>query len=186
MGQWQTQARLVALTLYWRANRFPGDGEIFPLLESWRHQDKHLWTWQANLRDKMKARRLEQYRLFAAKAAGQYDAVIFEEFDLRGLRKKKRPEQGVDSDSNLRNVMKIAGVSILRAEFQRAFEAAGKPFVKEQIAGTEKCPFCDKAPLRASDPGMLVSCINCGKVYDRDWGKAKTLLFQWTAATKKQ
>jgi hypothetical protein len=134
----------------------------------------------------MRARRLEQYRLFASKAAGQYDAVIFEEFDLRGLSKKKRPEQGVDADANLRNVKKIAGVSILRSEFQRAFEAAGKPFVKERISGAGKCPFCDKASQREPGPGVLVSCINCGKVYDRDWAKAKTLLFQWIAATKTQ
>ena len=185
LAQWRAQARLAALILFWRDNRFSGDGEVFSFLESWRRQDRHLWIWQANLRDKMSGRRLQQYRVFAAKAAKQYDAVIFEEFDLRSIKKKKRPEQGVDSDSSLRNFMKIAGVSILRSEVRRAFEAAGKLFVKEQTSGQGACPFCGETAEREPGVGMFVSCTGCGKVYDRDWAKAKDLLSRWFVATKK-
>jgi hypothetical protein len=185
LAKWRAQSKLAALVLHWRDNHFSDDAEILSFLESWRRQDKHLWTWQANLRDKVSGRRLEQYRIFAAESARKYDAVIFEEFDLRSVKKKKRTEQGVDSNSGLRNFMRIAGASILRSEVKRAFDAAGKLFVKDRPSGRGECPFCGEMRQGESETGMLVSCESCGKVYDRDWGKAKDILSRWFAATKK-
>jgi hypothetical protein len=186
LAKWKAQARLAAVVLRWRDNRFTGGGEILEFLENWRRQDKHLWIWQANLRHKIGGRRLEQYRIFAAKAAREYDAVIFEEFDLRGARRKKPPEQGVDARSGLRNLAKIAGVSLLRSEMKRAFDAAGKLFVKVPMSWMRACPFCGAATESDQKAGILLTCGNCGKVYDRNWAKAKDLLSRWFLARKMQ
>jgi len=122
----------------------------------------------------MSGRRLEQYRIFAVKAAREYDTVIFEEFDLRAVRRKKRPEQGVDAESGLRNFMTIASVSILRREIKRAFDAAGKLFIKDHSSGTTRaCPFCGGTTESDPKASILLSCGNCKKVYDQDWAKSE-------------
>lgn len=184
-GQWKAQSRLAALTLYWRENRFDGDDQIFQLLENWRRQDKHLWIWQANLRDKMRGRRLEQYRVFAAKTAATYDTVIFGKLDL-GRSGERRRTAGEDDGSDRRNLMNIAGLSILKAEIKRAFHAAGKLIVENDSSGiTEECPFCGKMTENGHTAKILLSCGNCGNVYDPDRAGAKKLLSSEVSTIKR-
>jgi transposase len=173
----KAQGKLTALIQHWRINRLEGDGEIFEFLESWRQQDKHLWSWQSNLRNKMTGRRLEQYRVFAAKAARQYDSAIFEELSLQRLKGEKRWPRGGDGGSESWNLMNIVSASILRREIKRALDSAGKPFIKVHLPGSKvECPFCGKNTQSDERPGVLLSCEDCGKVYDLDWAKAKSLL----------
>ena len=183
LSQWRSQARLAALVSHWRGNRFPGDDDIFAISELWRKQDKHLWTWQANLRDKTQKRRLEHYRVFAAQLAAKYDVAVFDQFDLRGPGRKKSPEEGVDSESRLRHIKTLAGVSVLRGEIKRAFDSAGKLFVKKQFGATEDCPFCGATKNGEPNVDMHLRCPNCGKIFDRDHAKAKYLLERWFAAS---
>jgi hypothetical protein len=46
LGQWRSSDRLGALAWSWRGQRFVGDEVIFPRLEAWRKQDRHLHDWQ--------------------------------------------------------------------------------------------------------------------------------------------
>jgi chorismate mutase len=177
LAQWRACAKLAALILHWRDNRFDGDGEIIDWLEKWRKQDKHLWTWQANLREKMMGRRLDQYRVLACSLVKKYAVIILEDFDLRRVKTKKSPEEGVDADSAIRNASKIASVSILRNEIIRACAEAGKIIEKvDPFNTTLECPFCggkiENHPRRA----ITVTCGTCGATYDQDWAGAKNLI----------
>ncbi|GIV82866.1 MAG: hypothetical protein KatS3mg051_2220 [Anaerolineae bacterium] len=85
LRQWRSPARLAALCLRWRERRFPGDDVAYNALESWRQRDRHLWEWQANLRDQAIARRNDLYHQFAAEIARRARVVVLEDLDLTHL-----------------------------------------------------------------------------------------------------
>jgi transposase/ribosomal protein S15P/S13E len=177
LNQWRACAKLAALVLHWRDNRFDGDGDICDWLEKWRKQDKHLWTWQANLREKMMGRRLDQFRVLASNLVKKYDVIILEDFDLRKVKTKKNPEEGVDVDSAIRNVSKIASVSALRNEIFRACAEAGKIIEKSAPFNTTlECPFCGGKINNHPRPAITVTCGTCGATYDQDWAGAENLI----------
>jgi len=177
LSQWKAHARLAVFVLKWRENRFGGDEQIHEVLEAWRRQDRHLWTWHSNLQEKMKGRRREKYRIFAARLAAQYDVVVMDDFDLRAFADKASPEEGVDACSGLRNQAKIAAVGSLRQEIERAMKAAGKLAVRESSEGiTRTCPFCEGEVASPPKADIMVVCGKCLKVYDQDWAACSNLL----------
>jgi len=181
LPQWRARRKLATVVIRWRENRFDGDGDIFEWLEKWRKQDKHLWTWQSNLREKQAGRRLDQYRVLASQLVKDYNVVVVEDFDLRQVKTKKSPEEGVDTDAKIRNASKIASVGILRNEIRRACVEAGKIFVKvDPLNTTLECPFC--GGRIESDPKkyITVTCGNCRATYDQDWGGAKNIYKKFT------
>ncbi|MHB8123942.1 MAG: zinc ribbon domain-containing protein [Desulfuromonadaceae bacterium] len=177
LPQWRARRKLASVVSHWRDNRFDGDHEILEWLEKWRKQDKHLWTWQSNLRGKQAGRRLDQYRVLAGQLAKNYDVIVIEDFDLRQVKTKKRPEEGVDTDSKIRNAAKVASVGILRSEIKRACIEAGKLFAKvDPFNTTLECPFCGGRIEGSPRPSITVTCGNCHAVYDQDWAGAINIL----------
>lgn len=177
LAQWRARRKLANVVNHWRENRFDGDNEIYEWLEKWRKQDKHLWTWQSNLREKQAGRRLDQYRVLASQLAKNYDVIVIEDFDLRQVKTKKRPEEGVDTDSKIRNASKIASVGILRNEIRRACVEAGKiNFKVNPLNTTLECPFCGGRIEGSPRENITVTCGNCRAVYDQDWAGAKNIL----------
>jgi hypothetical protein len=94
LASWRAPGRLIALVNRWRENRFRGDDGIYKILEVWRKQEHHLYDWEANLRDQVKRRRREIYRVFAAGIALKYSMIVLENFDLRKVTRKKEAEEG--------------------------------------------------------------------------------------------
>lgn len=83
--QWRSPNRLARLTLAWRENP-PDDAEGLPEeLEAWRRQDKHLWTWHANLADKIAARRTDLWRCIAAWVTTNAATVIVDDWSVAQL-----------------------------------------------------------------------------------------------------
>lgn len=180
LAQWRACAKLASLVLNWRENRIAGDQEIFDFLENWRRQDKHLWTWQANLREKMQGRRLDQYRVLASELVKKYDIIAMEEFDLRQVTRKKA--EG-DKDRKIRSVARVAAVSSLRDEIVRACSESGKFFQKFDPANTTmQCPFCGGRIEGSPRENITVVCGKCKAVYDQDWAGAKNILKKWFGA----
>ena len=185
LAQWRACAKLAAVILRWRDNRIDGDQEIYDWLEEWRKQDKHLWTWQANLREKMQRRRLEQYRLLAKELVIKYDVIVMENFDLRKVLTRKGPEGGVDGDRGIRNIARLAAVGSLRNEISRACAEAGKFIEKVNPANTTlECPFCGGRIEGSPRANITVVCGKCKAVYDQDWAGAKNILKKWLEAPR--
>lgn len=181
LAQWRACAKLASLVIHWGKNRFNGDQEIYEWLEkNWRRQDKHLWTWRANLREKMMGRRLDYYRVLAKELADKYDVIVVEDFDLRSVQSKKHPEEGVDGDQKIRKRANLAAVGSLRNEIARACAENGKIFEKVDPAYTTLgCPFCGGKIEGSPRANITVACSQCKAVYDQDWGAAKNILKKW-------
>ncbi|MGC8495173.1 MAG: hypothetical protein ACP5SH_25935 [Syntrophobacteraceae bacterium] len=124
----------------------------------------------------MGGRRLEQYRVFAAKAAATYDTVILKKLDLRRSAKNGGARRLATGGSDRRNFLNIASLSILKGEIRRAFDVAGKLVVEKDCSErSETCPFCGEA-TENGHAKILLSCSKCGNFYDPDMVGANDLL----------
>jgi len=188
MMSWKSEAQLASVAIQWSGRgfrregdppefRFHGDEEAFNKIEAWRKQDKHLWQWHANLSDRIRGRRLCEYRKIALKLSKEYDVVIQEDFDLRKTKGKKKAEEGADNDDHIRRMSDLASVSTFRTETIRAMRSAGKEHVKLDSKNiTKTCPFCGGTIKPGRKTNIMVQCSKCGKVYDQDWAASKNLL----------
>ena len=180
IGKWESQARLASLMYEWRSKRFDGDEKMFETAELWRRQDKHLWLWEANLRKKIQARRLDGYRNIAARLAGEYDVIVHDSMVLASIRRKRGAEEGVDTQTSSRRLANLAAPASLKSEIKRAMEAAGKMFVGgDPKRITTTCPFCNGNTGDDPRKDVLVACGKCGKIYDQDWAAGKNLLYRF-------
>ncbi len=69
-------------------------------LELCRHKDAHLVNWEGEQRRKALMRRRELYRHWANKLASQYEKVVVEDFDMRGVIRNAKPEEDEEGDNN--------------------------------------------------------------------------------------
>ncbi|MGE0493302.1 MAG: zinc ribbon domain-containing protein [Vulcanimicrobiota bacterium] len=180
VAQWRSINRLAGLVLRWADNRFPGDEEIFAQLEAWRcwAGDKHLWHWEANLRDKVLRRRRDLYRCWAKRIAETYGTVILEAFDLRQLQRHAAPEDEKGESQAHRLNQRVAAVSELREALEYAVKRQGGEVVKLNPAwSTKACHNCGVI-AEGWDPGRQVrhQCSHCGAAWDQDVNACRNLL----------
>jgi hypothetical protein len=177
LAQWRSAARLAALMMHWRENRFDGDEEMFAAAEAWRKQDAHLYDWESNLRDKVTRRRREAYRVFAAQVARRYKAVILEHFDLRRVARKAAPEGEADANQAARHHRTWAAVSTLRQAIIDACEREGLDVITMPSAYTTRtCHQCGSVESWDQAEQILHRCSQCGDVWDQDRNAAINLL----------
>lgn len=175
IGLWESYGKLYGLFYSWSANRINGDDLIFSLIELWRKQDKHLWQYRENLRDKMEGRRRDQYRVFAKRIAKEYDILVLEDMAITTFKKKGNAEDGVDHKSALRDQASLVSPGLFRQELVRAMKACGKDVAYVNPAYTTRsCPFCGHICERKAD--ITLKCDKCGETYDRDMAGAKNIL----------
>jgi len=93
LASWRSEDRLAKLVLKWRFRRFTGDQSIFPVLEWWRKQDKHLYDWQAFVLKGAIRWRDDVYRNLAAILRRRYHAVITEDVNWRDLQDTPEVDQ---------------------------------------------------------------------------------------------
>lgn len=178
---WRAAAKLAALVLHWRENRFDGDDAIYPALEAWRRQDKHLLEWEANLRDKVIAARTHYYRAIAKYLTTQYDRIVLEDFDLRKVTKRKQADEEPDSRHGSDQRFQVA-ISDLRRRIESAAQRTGCTVVKVDPANTTKmCAICGVIETWDAAKKIVHTCSN-GHSWDQDVNAAVNLIERAGAA----
>lgn len=172
VSRWRSAARLAALALRWRHERFAGDAEGFAALERWRRADRRLYEEEANLRRKAIAWRRDLYRNLAARLRRRYRACAVEDANWREVTRVPPPEAAEDRDWSRRHA-RIAAVGELRAILR---ETMGTVCEVPAALTTQWCHVCDSE--ERFDPGseLVHVCSHCGHIWDQDWNAAENLL----------
>jgi len=177
--KWKAQSRFRRLWRKWRDNRFKGDEEIFAMLNAWGLKDKHLLDWEANQRDKTKARRKEIYRVFAAELAEKYEWLGVENFNLTETNQKTAVEDDDTNPTELIYSQKTGAVSILRSCLENAFRSrAGAVVTVPAPDTTRECHACGTINIWDQAKVLERRCSACGVVWDQDENAAKNILSQ--------
>lgn len=177
---WKSPARFARLAIEWRERRFEDDTEGFQRLETWRQKDKHLWLWEANLRDKVLRRRTEQYRVLGAELARTYRVLVLERFDLRKVQEHVKPESEKREIQPARSQQRLAAPSELRQCLIGAFQSRGGVVEEENaVDSTRACHVCGL--VEAWDAVMYLShvCTGCGTTWDQDDNACQNLLIRY-------
>lgn len=181
MAHWRSCGRLAKVLVGWyvdgkpvpgwRDRRFAGDSDIYVVVEAWRKQDKHLWTWEAAERDKALARRKDFYRNVAHhEIATTYAKVLLEDFDLRKVIKRAAPEDAEkDSPQVQRHNRHQAALSEFRQIVEVACRTSGAVVeYREGAFTTIDCHKCGKRLVWDAAPKVEHTCANCGATWDQD------------------
>ena len=171
IAQWRSPGRLIVLLRDWQSDGT--DGELLEHLQAWRKKEDHLYSWQANLLDQTAAHRRELYRIFAA-SLGRYARVAIEEFDLRKVLQKPRPEDGAETpDGHMRT---IAAVSVLRSAIENYCRREGVEFVVVPSSGTtRRCHVCQSEQQFDQRAELVHRCTTCGETWDQDYNAAENI-----------
>lgn len=182
LGQWRSQARLAALAIRWRTNRFDGDARAFDSLEAWRVQDKHLWLWESSQRASAIRDRRELFRRFAADLARTYGTLVLEKFDLRQMAKRNATGEDAAENETARANRQLAGISILRGCLRNAFLARGGRVIDVDPANTTRtCSVCGVIETWDAAADIRHTCAN-GHGWDQDANAARNLIERWSGS----
>lgn len=177
LEQWRSPRRLAGLITRWRENRFSGDEEIMSSIEQWLARENHLYHWQVNLQDQLGRRRREEYRKFAAWVANNYDKVVLEDFDLRQMAQKPKPEEGTSGSLPMDRQRVIASVSTLRQAIDNACRREGTEIIYAQAARTTiQCHKCGHVEKYDAANSVWHTCPKCGDLHDQDFNAAMNLV----------
>lgn len=181
LRQWKSQARLAGLVLRWSRQRFTGDEEIFPELEDWRSDDRHLYEWEVNQERKAIAWRNEQYRIIAAELSRRYRKAVIEDINLHEL---SDSEKATDSANNATRDGKVGDG---KQAWRRMVASVGrlKQFIKERFDSTvevkcewttQDCAYCGERMNVDAAHNVVIKCPSCGVEIDQDRNAALNLL----------
>jgi len=182
MSSWRSKSRFSSLAQKWESERFDGDELSYLSLSSWAQQDKHLWEWEVNQRDKSMRRRRDEYRNFAAQLAYDHGEIILEGehkkgrvMDLRPMCRRSLVEDEIsDLNENVRHNRFLAATSILRSSLIQAFQNCGRNIrIREYRNTTRECNSCHVTLLRSED---LYQRCSCGAYWDQDENAARNLV----------
>jgi hypothetical protein len=169
--KWKAHAKLAALVLFWRDNRFPGDAVMFDALEQWRKRDRHLYEWQENQRRKTLAWRKETYRCFAAMLRRKYKVAVIEDCNWAQLQKNAEVDENQKPGGAKAN-MRVASVGSLLEIVRQAMET-----VSVDAKNTSRIHAQCGQPSGEPNPALLFhTCQNCDVMYDQDRNAAANLL----------
>lgn len=192
LHQWRSPARMAALAIAWRQHRFRGDAELFDMVEAWRKQDKHLWTWErAQHASAIRARR-EVYRVAASKLAARCSTCVVEDDGLgrsaTGMMRiddlARTPEPGDERDAALAGGQRfVAAPGEFRLILRNAFEREGGRIETAAVAhSTTECHVCgDLLGERVDRSSLVLECPN-GHRWDQDENAARVL---WARSREK-
>jgi hypothetical protein len=183
MMQWKSSDRLARLVRWWADNRLEQDGEIFAAAVEWRKRYLHLSNWWRNLSEQMTLRVREQYRVFAAQKAKEYDVLLIEEFDLTQVIEKPQAES--DELKPMNSYRRVVSPSLLRGALVNVFMREGLRVEKiNAVDSTQECHLCgDVTPWDAAD-NVMHRCTN-GHLWDQDYNACVNLLKRWRLASGK-
>lgn len=169
---WKSTKRLEMVVAYWREHRFAGDEEVFPRMEAWRKQSKHLHDWELNQRRKAVNWRDDVYRKFAAKLRRRYNAIHVEDCDWSQL-KRRKPRESNETDGGVKEYMDLASPGRL---IQLLCETAATPIKVPAEYTTMRCHLCGELSGERDREQLYHTCTYCGESWDQDRNAAINLL----------
>lgn len=176
LSQWKSTVRLVRLMEKWRVQRFKGDELGYNAVESWRHWDKHLWTWEAHQRISTIRKRRDIYRCFAKNISRTSEVIAIEDFDLRTMAEHAPIEEKDNENASARSARFIASVRELRNCILNAVGTAGGRIVKVDPAFTTHiCHVCDQNNLFDAAEYLKHTCVKCKTTWDQDENAAHVI-----------
>jgi hypothetical protein len=178
--KWRAMWKLRRFVDLWKTCRVPGDEQIFEALMAWAKQDRHLETWQAHVRDKVIARRLDTWRVVAAQLAREYATIIVWKGKLTQIDgwEQPEPEDGGPSDGRLqRRMSRIAAPGELLAEIIKAAAKTGAEVrLREAVNATQECAACGCNEPWDAKPLIMHQCERCSETWDQDANHCRNLL----------
>jgi hypothetical protein len=166
IGQWRSPARMAALVLAWREQRFASDEQIYVPLEAWRKQDKHLWTWQEHQRRNCVCWRNNEYRNVAKTLAARYGHICIMDCEWAEMRKKPAIGEEEKQTTAMRFNSSLAAVATLERYLREAFGTDCELHI-DTAGVTRQCHACG---ANNEDIGVtrMVTCCGCGREIDID------------------
>lgn len=155
----------------WRANRFEGDDEIFPVLEAWRKCDKHLADYANGTVDRAIAQRNALYRDFAAEVSRLYRRVHIEDIDYRDV--IQRPDAEESDDAKYARLIRSWGSpGLLRSYLEEAVAIVERMPAKNITLDCHQCGMTNDFDATRRTQQM---CGGCGVAWDQDVNAAINL-----------
>jgi hypothetical protein len=151
--------------------------ELLKQLRAWREREAHLQAYQQGNEWHMRARRLDQYRKWAAEFERKYNRVVFEDMDIAELRKNDPVEEDETANiaiEQMRKYRNLAAIGLLRkcfiSKFTQHWAVEG-----ETAFTTIMCSGCETInELRTGR--LLMTCTGCGRTIDQDENACLNLL----------
>lgn len=178
LGRWRSPRRFERLVVRWRTRRFDDDTAIFDTCETWRRRENHLYAYESHMRDQQTARRLDLFRVAAARLAGRYSTLVVEDMDLRQLARRTSVETGDDMPQQVRWQRTVVAPGELRRTLTLAFAARGGATKPAPTAmTTRRCAACGHE-MAATQPAehQILICPACGRHIDQDHNACENLL----------
>lgn len=172
LAQWRSTARLAALALHWRDNRFDGDEEIYHAVEAWRKKDRHLYDWQGHQRTGNARWRDNLYRNVAAELSRKYRTAILEKVNWAALARAPEPE---DTESGRQHRMYRRHASVGRLA-QILGERMAEVVRVDAKDTTHRCHLCGHVNAFDAANQIMHTCDGCGALWDQDANAAMNLL----------
>lgn len=177
LDKWKSCKRLAQVVTSWRAQRFAGDDVIFPALEAWRRQDKHLHEWQANEFEKTLARRKDIFRCMSLEIVKACDRLVLEDFDLRDVAEHPEPEEDPDINPTARKQRFQVSISEFRECLKSAAALHGVQIIEvDPQMTTKQCHKCNSIQIWDQAAELAHTCSQCGTKWDQDLNAGVNLL----------
>lgn len=176
--QWSSPARFAALAIEWRKkHRFDGDVEGFSLLEAWRKQDAHLWTWEVHQRRRSLRRRKEEYRIAAKRFAEQHEILVLEKFNLADIIAVPSETSEKSNRPGVRAIQHAVAPGEFRQMLVNAFKTRGGKVVEvEPQYTTQMCSYCGLLCDWDASKELEHKCEHCGAEWDQDYNACRNML----------
>lgn len=178
LHQWRSAGRLAALVIRWRGMRWDGDAQGYELAEAWRKRDKHLLSFECQLRDQLQNWRRNEYRNFAAQMRRQYATAIVEDLDLRQFHVLPKAEEE-SPDGALREHVRDACLSFLRQALTESMTVLPVPAQRTTLTCHE-CGSEEEWDRRE----LMHTCSSCRNEWDQDMNAARNLLASGSVVKK--
>lgn len=178
--RWRSANRFAALASRWRNERQDDDDQIYQDIEAWRVHDKHLWSWEANQRDQLVARRTDTYRVLGSLLASAFGCIVVDDSNLAQLARVPATE---DPDSEqatrARSQRVLVSPGILRSSVVAAAKRRG--VAVESVAAKNVTTIHSACGTNLTDrvdfaERVTVWCPTCEKAFDQDYNAAANLL----------
>lgn len=203
LPQWRAPRKLQRLVDIWQreenrydaggAPRIEGDGEILARLQAWAKQDRHLWSWEAHMRDRTIAHRREVWRQTGAELARTYHTILVEDglcrsenrvgqmkiVDIEGWNKLPPEEGDPHEGREQRRQSRMAAPGELRMAIAQAAHKTATTVVDVARGkkSTRECAWCGHNQEHADFAASIqIQCERCFRVWDQDANAARNLL----------
>jgi hypothetical protein len=174
--QWKSTRRLVRVVYRWRGNRFAGDEAMFAEAEAWLRKERHLYEWECSERQRAVDLRKDIYRRWAKELTERYSTIVIEDFNLKDVKDKPKPEEPPD-ERGAREHMHVAAVGDFRVFLKNAAARRGCEIKKRPAENTtKKCNVCDGICEWDQALELNHTCEHCGERWDQDANAAINLL----------